>query len=99
MSATLNQDRRPVPFHSCTLHGSCTIHLLRKSCFLLASYCKLITDKQPVAFMYDNKSSNKINNDKIMRWRVASRDIYIIIVETVTMIQIPLLCEKCSNKL
>ena len=84
ISGTLNQDGRPVAFHSRTLQGSEqfhssvekeaqaiveAIHHLRY--FLLCRHFTLITDQRSVAYMYDYKSSSKIKNDKIMRWRVA----------------------------
>ena len=84
ISATLNQDGRPVAFHSRTLQGSEQFHSsVEKEAqaiveaihhwrhFLLSRHFTLITDQRSVAYMYDYKSSSKIKNDKIMRWRVA----------------------------
>ena len=84
ISATLNQDGRPVAFHSRTLQGSEQFHSsVEKEAqaiveaihhwrhFLLGRHFSLITDQRSVAYMYDYKSSSKIKNDKIMRWRVA----------------------------
>ena len=39
--------------------------------FFLGRHFILITDQKSVSCMYDYKSSSKIKNDKIMRWRVA----------------------------
>ena len=39
--------------------------------FLLGHHFTLITDQQSLTYMYDYKASSKINNDKIMRWRVS----------------------------
>ena len=84
ISATLNQDGRPVAFHSRTLQGSEQYYSsVEKETqaiveainhwrhFLLDRHFILITDQRSVAFMYDYKSSSKIKNDKIMRWRIA----------------------------
>ena len=80
ISATLNQDGRPVAFHSRTLQASEqhqvpvekeaeaiveAIHHWRH--FLLGRHFTLITDQKSVSYMYDYKSSSKIKNDKIMR--------------------------------
>ena len=83
ISATLNQDGRPVAFHSRTLQGSEQYYSsVEKEAqaiveainhwrhFLLGRHFILITDQRSVAFMYDYKSSSKIKNDKIMRWRI-----------------------------
>ena len=84
ISATLNQDGRPVAFHSRTFKVSEqhqapvekeaqaiveAIHHWRH--FLLGRHFTLITDQKSVSHMYDYKSFSKIKNDKIMRWRVA----------------------------
>jgi hypothetical protein len=37
--------------------------------FLTGRHFTLVTDQRSVAFMFDHKASNKIKNDKIMRWR------------------------------
>ncbi|XP_047137877.1 uncharacterized protein LOC124814332 [Hydra vulgaris] len=86
ISATLNQDGRPAAFHSRTLQESeqyyssvekeaqviveAINHFLLGH-FLLGLHFILITDQRSVAYMYDYKSSSKIKNDKIMRWRIA----------------------------
>ena len=84
ISAVLNQDGRPVAFHSHTLQVSEqhqapiekkaqaiveAIHHWRH--FLLGRHFTLMTDQKSVLYMYDYKSFSKIKNDKIMRWRVA----------------------------
>ena len=84
ISATLNQDGRPVAFHSRTLQSNEQYHspvekeaqTIVKSIhhwkhFLLGRHFKLITDQHPVAYMYDYKASSKIKNHKIMRWRIS----------------------------
>ncbi|CAI9721359.1 Hypothetical predicted protein [Octopus vulgaris] len=82
ISATLNQDGRPVAFYSHMLQGSEQYHssvekeaqaiiesIHRWRHFLLGRHFTLITDQRSVAFMY--KVTSKIKNDKIMRWRIA----------------------------
>lgn len=83
ISATLNQNNRPVAFYSRTLSGSevrqssiekeanAIVEAIRKwSHFLQGHHFNLITDQKSVAFMYDNKKHSKIKNDKILRWRI-----------------------------
>lgn len=82
ISATLNQNNRPVAFHARTLrtnemsHHSvekeayAVIDAVRKwSHLLLGKTFTLVTDQRSVAFMYDSKKHGKIKNDKILRWR------------------------------
>ena len=84
ISTTLNQDERPVAFHSRTLQTSeqhqATVEKETQAIveainhwihFLLGRHFTLITDHKSVSYMYDYKSSSKIKNDKIMRCRVA----------------------------
>ena len=71
-------------FHSRTLHvsehhhslvekkGKAIVESIRHwKHFLLGHHFTLITDQQSLTYMYDYKASSKINNDKIMRWRVS----------------------------
>ena len=80
---TLNQDGRPVAFHSRTLQAGEQHHsLVKKKAqaiaksihywkhFMLGRHFTLITEKS-VAYMYDYEASSKINKDKIIRWRVS----------------------------
>ena len=79
ISATLNQDGRPVAFHSRTLQASEqhqvpvekedeaiveAIHHWRH--FLLGRHFTLITDQKSVSYMCNYKSSDKIKNNKTM---------------------------------
>ena len=83
ISATLNQNGRPVAFMSRTLHGSelgypsvekeatAIIEAVRKwSHLLLGRHFSLLTDQRSVAFMLDNKKRTKIKNAKIQGWRL-----------------------------
>ena len=83
ISASLNQNNRPVAFFSRTLNKSETKHSsiekeamaivesIRKwAHFLAGRHFKLITDQRSVAFMYDLKKHSKIKNNKILRWRM-----------------------------
>lgn len=83
IAAQLTQLGRPVAFFSRTLskseqrHSSvekeayAIVEALRKwRHFLIGRHFQLITDQRSVAFMFDNKSSSKIKNEKIMRWRL-----------------------------
>ena len=38
--------------------------------YLTGHHFKLITDQRSVAYMFNNKSSGKVKNEKIARWRV-----------------------------
>ena len=83
VSATLNQNGRPVAFYSRSLsrnelrHSSvkkeatAIIEAVRRGNHLLTGRLfELITDQRSVAFMDDNRSHSKIRNAKILRWRV-----------------------------
>ena len=83
VSATLNQDGRPVAFMSRTLSGSelhyppvekeatVIIEGVRKWSHLLAGrHFIIVTDQRSVAFMLDNRRRSKIKNDKIQGWRL-----------------------------
>ena len=80
LSATLNQNNRPVAFFSRSLskselqHSSvekeaaAIVEAVRKwSHFLAARRFKLITDQRSIAFMFDGKNHGKIKNAKILR--------------------------------
>ena len=83
ISATLNQEGRPVAFFSRTLNRSeknhtsvekeayAVIESLRKwQHYLINSHFKLITDQKSVSFIYDKKFKGKVKNDKIQRWKI-----------------------------
>ena len=83
ISATLNQNSRPIAFYSRSLNRSelrqssvekeatAIIEAVRHWSHLLTGRLfKLITDQRSVAFMYDWRSHSKIKNAKILRWRV-----------------------------
>ena len=83
ISATLNQEGRPVAFFSRTLNASerrhssvekeayAIVEAIRKwRHFLVNSHFRLITDQKSVSFIYDNKQKGKIKNDKIQRWKI-----------------------------
>ena len=82
VSATINQDRRPVAFMSITLQNrelhyppvekeaTTIIEAVRKwSHFLVRRQFTLITDQGYVAFMLDSRKRTKIKNNKIQGWR------------------------------
>ena len=82
ISATLNQNGRPVAFYSRSLNKSeqtqasvekealAIVEAVRKwSHYLIGRKFKLITDQRSVRFMYDCKNRGKIKNSKILRWR------------------------------
>ena len=83
ISATLNQQDRPVAFFSRTLTSNERRHVsvekealaiveaVRKWAHLLTGRrFKIVTDQRSVAFMYDNNNHGKIKNDKVLRWRM-----------------------------
>ena len=83
VSATLNQNDRPVAFMSRSLHGSelsypaiekeatAIIEAVRKwNHLLIRQNFFIITDQRSVAFMFDSRKRTKIKNNKIMCWRL-----------------------------
>lgn len=83
IGATLTLDGRPVAFFSRTLSNSeqrhssiekeayAILEALRKwRHYLLGRHFRLITDQRSVAFMFSDRHSSKIKNDKIMRWKI-----------------------------
>ena len=83
ISATLNQEGRPVAFFSRTLSSSerhhsavekeayAIVEAIRKwRHYLLGTTFKLITDQKSVAFIYDKHQRGKVKNDKIQRWKI-----------------------------
>ena len=83
VSATLNQNGRPVAFMSRTLQGSelhypamekeatSIIEAVRKwSHFLIRKPFTIITDQRSVAFMFDARKRTKIKNNKVLCWRL-----------------------------
>ena len=83
ISATLNQEGRPVAFFSRTLttserhHSSvekeayAIVEAIRKwRHFLINTHFRLITDQKSVAFIYDNNQKGKVKNQKIQRWKI-----------------------------
>ena len=83
ISATLNQNGRPVAFMSQTFQGSevhypavekeatAIVEAVRKWSHLLSrQHFTLITDQRSVAFMLDNRKRTKIKNNKIQCWRL-----------------------------
>ena len=83
ISATLNQEGRPVAFFSRTLSPSeknhsavekeayAIVEAIRKwRHYLLGTTFRLLTDQKSVAFIYDKKQKGKVKNDKIQRWKI-----------------------------
>ena len=82
ISATLNQNNRPVAFFSrmskseryhssVEKEASATVKAVRKwTHFLSGRHFTIITDQQSVVFMYSSTNYGKIKNEKIMRWRM-----------------------------
>ena len=83
ISATLNQEGRPVAFFSRTLSPSeCNHSPVEKEAyaivesikkwrhFLLNTHFKLLTDQESVSFIYGPKHSGKVKNEKIQRWKI-----------------------------
>ena len=83
IAATLNQNGRPVAFHSRTMSASekkhtavekeayAVVEALRKwRHLLLGRHFTLLTDQKSVSYMFDARHANKIKNDKILRWRI-----------------------------
>ena len=83
IAATLNQNDRPVAFHSRTLSACEQKHsavekeayaveeALRKwRHLLLGRHFTLLTDQKSVSYMLDTRHASKIKNEKIVRWRI-----------------------------
>ena len=83
VSATLNQNGKPVAFYSRSLskceqaHSSvekeatAIVEAVRKwSHLLTGKRFQIVTDQRSVSFMYDNKNRGKIKNAKILRWQI-----------------------------
>ena len=80
VSATLNQNGRPVAFYSRSLNKSelaqssiekeatAIVEAVRKWSYLLIGRCfRLVTDRRSISFMYNSKNHGKIKNTKILR--------------------------------
>ena len=83
ISATLNQNNKPLGFFSNTLNASQKLYpSVEKEAmstveankhwahFLGRKKFKLSTDQRPVAYMFDNLRKSKIKNMKIQNWRL-----------------------------
>ena len=76
VSATLNQNGKPVTFYSRPLSKSeRTQSSVEKEATAIVEaisgrYFRLITDQRSISFMYDSKNHGKIKNAKILRWRI-----------------------------
>ena len=86
IAATLNQNGRPLAFFTRTLKASEKTHppVEREACaviealrkwkhYLIGTHFTLVTDNEPIAFMY-GKHTKKVKNDKILRWRLELSD-------------------------
>eukprot|EP00794_Sanderia_malayensis_P002735 gene2735-3160_t len=92
ISATLNQDGRPVAFMSRSLHSSelhypavekeamAIIEAVRKwKRFLAGRHFKLKTDQRSVVYMFDNKKRTKIRNKTIQGWRLELKIAFLLL--------------------
>lgn len=83
IGATLSQAGRPIAFFSRTLNKSEQKHsAIEKEAYaivdalrywrhyLIGRHFEVLTDQRSVSFMFDQNQSNKIKNEKIMRWRM-----------------------------
>ena len=83
LSGVLNQGGRPVAFFARTLHksekhwpsvekeASAIIESVQNwKHFLTGNKFTLITDQEPVSFIFNSKHKSKIKNDKLYRWRL-----------------------------
>ena len=83
IAATLNQDGRPVTFHSRTLFSTeqkhfaaekeayAVVEALQKwRHLLIGRHFTLVTDQKSVSHMLDTRHANKIKNEKILRWQI-----------------------------
>ena len=83
LAATLSQKGRPVAFFSRTLNSSEMNHsIIEKEAsavvesirkwrhLLMGRHFQLITDQQSVSFMFQQRHTSKIKNEKVMRWRL-----------------------------
>ena len=83
IAGTLNQEGRPIAFHSRTFfpaeqrHSSvekeahAVVEALRKwRHLLIGRHFTLVTDQKSVSFMFDRHHASKIKNEKIMRWKM-----------------------------
>ena len=83
VSATLNQDGRPVAFMSRSFSGSELAYLAvekeataiieavkRWRHLLMRQHFTLVTDQRSVAFMLDSRKKTKVKNNKILCWRL-----------------------------
>ena len=85
LAAILTQNERPVAFFAHTLlsHESNYPSVKKEALAIVEALAKwsdilisspmpftLVTDQRSVSFMFDNRRAYKINNDKILRWRL-----------------------------
>jgi len=83
ISASLNQNGRPVAFFTRTLHSHERNHpSIEKEAAAIVEACRkwrhylhrkkflLITDQKSVSFIFDSKNRGKIKNDKLLRWKI-----------------------------
>ena len=83
LSASLNQNGKPIAFFSRTLqiHERRHSPIEKEACAIVEACRKfrhyivgrrflLITDQQAVSYMYNSSCHGKIKNDKICRWRI-----------------------------
>ncbi|XP_065678751.1 uncharacterized protein LOC136093613 [Hydra vulgaris] len=83
IAAVLNQNGRPVAFFSRLLQKSELKHpsIEKEACtiieavrhwkhYLTGRRFKLITDQQPVSYIFEKQHKSKIKNDKIYRWKI-----------------------------
>lgn len=72
IAATLSQTGRPLYFlQGCwQIANLITQQMKTITHYLIGKPFQLVTDQRSVSFMFDNKVTSEIKNEKIQRWRL-----------------------------